>query len=76
MSQTGTPEITRTQAKLENRYNKPIKQILIDELEAHRYQRNMLMLIATKLLISQYTFSTWCKQLDIEIDDYRYAPAG
>ena len=74
MSQAATPDVTRVQAKLERKYGKSIHQILLDELAAHRYRRNMPMLIATKLDISQYTFTTWCRQFDIDLNDYRYAP--
>ena len=78
MSQAATPAVTpaatRVQAKLERKYGKSINQILLDELAAHRYRRNLPMLIATKLDISMYTFTTWCRQFDINLDDYRYAP--
>ena len=64
---------TPAQVSLEKKYGMPIRDILIAELEAHRYQKNLYTKIAYRLDISLFTFKYWCTAHGIDPNEYRYA---
>ena len=61
-----------TQEKLEAQRQQDIRDIVIASLTRYRGKRNMLMLVAVDLEISDATFYRWCRDLGIDIDDYRH----
>ena len=64
---------TQAQRRLERKYQRPIEEIIMAELDAHRYQKNITTKVAYRLDINQGTFKIWCSGLGIDIEDYRYA---
>ena len=64
---------TDKQMLLEVQRGKAVEEILRESLAAHRGQRNMTMLVAVELGVSDATVYNWCEDLGINIDDYRRA---
>ena len=64
---------TATQEKLEAQKGKDIIELLRDSLEGHRGQKHMVTLAALDLGLADATFYQWCRELAIDIDDYRRA---
>ena len=62
---------TLLQEKLELQHGKPIEDLLKATLEAHRGQKGLPYLVATDIGISDGTLYWWCRELGIDIDDYR-----
>ena len=62
---------TLLQEKLEHQHGKSIEEILRGTLQSHRGQKGMPMLTAAELGISDGTLYWWCRELGIDIDDYR-----
>ena len=60
-----------TQEKLEAQRHQDIRDIVTNVLEKYRCRRNMLMLVAVNLEISDATLYRWCSDLGIDIDEYR-----
>ena len=62
---------TPTQEKLEAQRGKAIAELLRESLEEHRAQRRMVTLAALGLGLADATFYQWCRELGIDIDEYR-----
>ena len=67
---------TDKQMLLEFQHGKPVEEILRDSLVAHRGRRNMAILVAADLGVSDATIYNWCEDLDINIDEYRREKEG
>ena len=65
--------ITPTQEKLEVQKKKEIRQIIQDALEKHRGRKNMAQAAAIDLGITGGTIYQWCRELDIDLEEYRKA---
>ena len=74
MPATPDTALTPTQASLEKKYSKTIKEILEMEFEKHKYQKNMTMRVAFRLDIGLQTLKAWCRQFNVSPRNYRYAP--
>ena len=66
---------TLLQEKLEHQHGKSIEEILRGALQSHRGRKGLPILIAAELGISDGTLYWWCRELGIDIDEYR-RPAG
>lgn len=74
MPEAHTPDkATAAQHRLEKKFGMPIRDLLIAELEAHKYQRNISTKIAFRLDINPHTLNMWCGTLGIDLNHYRYA---
>ena len=62
---------TDKQMLLEIQHGKPVEDILRESFAAHQGRRNMAMLVAVDLEVSDATIYNWCEDLGINIDDYR-----
>lgn len=63
---------TPTQEKLEAQRHKDIKDIVMGALEKYRgQQKHLAALAAIELDISDAALYRWCRDLGINIDDYR-----
>ena len=62
---------TLLQEKLEHQHGKAIEEILRETLDSHRGQKGMPILTAAELGISDGTLYWWCRELAININDYR-----
>ena len=62
---------TPTQEKLEAQRHQDIRAIIVEALEDHRAQKNLVMLVAFDLGITDATVYLWCHDLGISIDSYR-----
>ena len=60
-----------TQEKLEAQRDTDIRDIVLGSLEKYRGCRNMVMLVAVDLEISDATLYRWCYGLGISISEYR-----
>ena len=65
-----------TQEKLEAQRQADIRTIVTGSLTRYRGRRNMLMLVAVDLEVSDATVYRWCDDLGIDIDDYRHPVAS
>ena len=66
---------TREQLRLESLYGRPIREILIGALEAHRGQKNLASVVAIDLEVSDGTVYSWCRELAIDVSDYAHPRA-
>ena len=64
---------TFAQQALELERGKVIGEIVVDTLEFHRGQPNIVTRVAAALGTSEPTIRAWCRDLGINIDDYRRA---
>ena len=60
-----------TQEKLEAQRHRDIRNVVVDSLLLHHGRKNMVMLVAVDLEISDATLYRWCDDLGIDIDEYR-----
>ncbi len=60
-----------TQEKLEAQRQSDIRSIIIATLTRYRGRRNMVLLVAVDLEITDTTLYRWCSDLGIDIDEYR-----
>ncbi len=60
-----------TQEKLEAQRNQDIRDIVIGAFLKYRGRKNMLMLVALDLDVTDATIYRWCDQLAIDIDECR-----
>ena len=60
-----------TQEKLEAQRRQDIREIVVGSLETHRGRKNLLMLVAVDLEVSDATVYRWCEDLGVDIDEYR-----
>ena len=60
-----------TQEKLEAQRNQDIRDVVINALRRHQGRRNMVMLVGVDLEITHVTLYRWCRDLGIDIDEYR-----
>ena len=67
---------TLLQEKLELKHGSPIEEILRSTLEKLRGQKSLSILVAVELGISDGTLYWWCRELGIDIDEYRRLVAG
>jgi transcriptional regulator with XRE-family HTH domain len=74
--QGSTPSIsaakTREQERLESLKGKPIRQVIVDALEARRGQKNLVQAVAIDLEVSDGTVYAWCREFAIKVSDYAY----
>lgn len=60
------------QQQIEDKYEgKEIKVVLEELLEKHRGKRNISVVIAAELGRSDRTINNWCRDLGIDLNDYR-----
>ena len=59
------------QQELEARWGKDIREIVPAVLAKHRGKPHLVMLAAIDLGVSDTTVHSWCRQMDINLDDYR-----
>ena len=64
-----------TQQKLEVERGGDIRDIVTNSLRQYRGRRNMVMLVAVDLEITDTTLYRWCEDLGVNIDEYRRASA-
>ena len=62
---------TDKQALLEKTHGKPLDQVLRDTLEKHRGKKQQITLTGLDLEVTGVTIYNWCRELGINIDDYR-----
>ena len=62
---------TAVQQFLEDQRGRDIRDIMIGAFEEHRGLPNMLMRVAVDLGISDVTLYSWCRQMGIDIEEYR-----
>jgi transcriptional regulator with PAS, ATPase and Fis domain len=64
--------VTKTlkQEKLEVQRKKEIRQIIREALENHRADKNMAQAAAIDLGITSGTIYQWCRELDIDLEEY------
>ena len=63
---------TFAQQDLESRHDgKPVRDILIAELERLKGKPYMMAQMSVALMISEPTLRKWCVDLDIDIQDYQ-----
>ena len=62
---------------IESRHEgKDIKDIILESLDKHRGQRNLVVKVCADIDLSNPAFYSWCRDLDIDINDYKTsAPA-
>ncbi len=65
-----------TQEKLEAQRRRDIRDIVVDSLLRHQGRRNLVMLVAVDLEVSDATLYRWCEELGIDIDEYRRPTAA
>ena len=67
-----------TQQRVEALYDgKDIRTILVQLLEKNRGKRNLTVIVAAELDVSDQTITNWTRDLDIDIDDYKQpVPSG
>ena len=68
-------EKSPTQEKLEAQRHQDIREVVASALGRYRDRKNLLMLVAVDLGVSNATVYRWCEDLGINIDDYR-RPVG
>ncbi len=61
---------------LESRAGRPIRDLLVDALEARRASRGMVPLVCADLGLSYGTLYNWCSRLGINISNYHYADSS
>ena len=61
---------TPTQEKLEVQRKKEIRQIIREALGNHRADKNMAQAAAIDLGITGGTIYQWCRELDIDLEEY------
>ena len=71
MAKEGLMNKSPTQEKLEAQRNQDIPDIVVGVLEKYRARRNMMMLVAVDLEVTDATVYRWCEDLGIDIDEYR-----
>ena len=62
---------TPTMEKLEAQRQTEIGQLVRDALDRHRGDKNMVMLVALDLGVTDATVYNWCGRLRIDVEDYR-----
>ena len=62
---------TDRQMLLEIQHGRSVEELLRNALETHRGRRNLTMLVALNLELSNATVYNWCADLGIDIDEYR-----
>ncbi len=62
---------TPAQQMLEAHRGRDIQDIVPGTLEKYRARANLVVLVAVDLGVSTVTVYNWCRELDINIDDYR-----
>ena len=62
---------TTVQEILEAQHQKGIREIVSDALKLHRGRRNMVGLAAVDLGVTDATVYNWCRDLGIDIHEYR-----
>ena len=60
-----------TQEKLEAQHHLDIRDIVANSLGKFQGRKNLLMLVAVDLEVSDATVYRWCDDLGIDIDEYR-----
>ena len=63
--------LTPTQEKLEAQKGKNVRSILIEAMETRRGQKHMIARVAFDLGLTDATVYQWCREFNINIDDYR-----
>ena len=66
---------TDRQSLLEAQRHQDIQDIVAGALEKYRGRRNMVMLVAVDLEVTDATVYRWCDDLGIDITDYRRGEA-
>ena len=64
-------EKSPTQLMLEAQRRLDIRGIVLGSLQQHRAQKNLVLLVALDLGVSDVTVYRWCEDLGIDINDYR-----
>ena len=64
------PPKTDRQQVLELRHNATLKEIICGYMDLYR-GRDVVMKTSQSMGISDETLRTWCRDLDIDIDEYR-----
>ena len=62
---------TLLQEKLEHQHGKPIEEVLREVLQSNRGKKGLPILTAVELGISDGTLYWWCRELGIDIAEYR-----
>ena len=62
---------TTVQEILEAQHQKGIREIVSDALRLYRGRRNLVGLAAVDLGVTDATVYNWCRDLGIDIDEYR-----
>jgi len=62
---------TPTQEKLEAQKGKDIADIVVEALEQRKGKRNLVVLAALDLGVTDATLYSWCDRLGVKLDDYR-----
>ena len=63
--------LTPTQEKLQAERGQDIAGVLRSALESRRTQKHMVTLAAIDLGVTDATLYQWCRELGIDIDEYR-----
>ncbi|MFQ6030508.1 MAG: hypothetical protein ACE5Q6_23785 [Dehalococcoidia bacterium] len=67
------PRKTDKQLLLEARNpGKTIKEIITEALEAHRGEPHLVEVAAADLGISKGTMGGWCRENDVDVDQFKY----
>ena len=68
--------LTPTQEKLEAQKGKNVRSILIEAMETRRGQKHMIARVAFDLGLTDATVYQWCREFNIDIDEYRRQEVG